>query len=97
MNTSVEPKIRYEHPAGYKPDAKLLTSGTHIKDMKAGTSFIASDGRRYAPIYLRTNRCAGGLAEYDLEARCREDGKLYLFHVPVGADELLWTFAKAQK
>lgn len=85
----------YEHPAGYKPDAEALKDGIHIADMMPGTRFIASDGREYQVHKLVVTRCFGGLKEYDLYAY--RDGTFYIFHAPVNADPLMFTFQLAHK
>lgn len=91
------PTEHYEHPAGYKPDAEKLKDGIHIAAMKSGTRFIASDGNEYRARNLRVVRCAGGLREYDLFAYRVADGTLCIFHSPVNADPLMFTFTKAKK
>lgn len=85
----------YEHPSGYKPDMEALKDGIYIGDMKPGTRFIASDGREYRAHKLVVNRCFGGLKEYDLYAY--RDGTFYIFHTPVNADPLMFTFQLANK
>ncbi len=82
------PTEHYEHPVGYKPDAEKLKDGIHVAAMKSGTRFIASDGKEYRVRNLR---------EYDLFAYRVEDRTLCIFHSPVSANPLMFTFAKAKK
>ena len=82
----------YENPAGYKPDTEALKDGIHIADMTPGTRFFASDGREYRAHKLVVSRCFGGLKEYDLYAY--RDGGIFIFHAPVAADPLMFTFRR---
>lgn len=73
-----EPIYRYS-PALRKRITGNETS-IHISKLRIGMRFTAS-GRRFRVVYRRENRFHGGRVEYDVQARCLEDGKLYLFHV----------------
>ena len=83
----------YEHPRGYRPNRKALRSGVFIADMRMGIEFIASDGRRFKVTRpVKTTRCAGGVAEHDMWARCIGTDEELLFHCPVGANPLRYTY-----
>lgn len=81
----------YEYCPAAQNLAPIDTDNIHISALRIGMHFIAS-GRRYRVVYRRENRAAGGKAEYDVEARCIDDGRLYLFHAPIEAPAELWTF-----
>lgn len=93
-NCNAQEKIRFESMENHL--AKDIKNGIHISKMKPGTLFIAPDGRLFQAVYLRTNHVENGKAEYDLEARCKEDGKLYMFHSPVNANRNEFTFQKKE-
>lgn len=90
-------EVYYEHPRGYRPNAKKLAQhGTPIWDMKKGNRFIASDGRMFEVTRnVVTTPCAGGVAEHDMWARAvgsPQSDIEYLFHCPVGANPLRFTY-----
>ena len=83
----------YKHPKGYRPSKSVLHAGTFIADMQKGVKFIASDGSTFVVTRpVRTTRCAGGVAEHDMWARRLGSDAEMLFHCPVGANPLRYTY-----
>lgn len=82
----------YEHPKGYRPNRKHPAGGVFIEHMKCGMQFTATDGRQFKVEKVTTLRCAGGMAEHDMWAKDLASGKTVLFHCPVGANPLRYTF-----
>ncbi len=97
--TTLKTTARYNDPApdfvfpkGYRP--KKQPDGVFIGDLDLGDKFIAPDECLYKVSRpVKTVRCAGGVAEYDMWAK-GPSGTEYHFHAPVGANPDKFTFRK---